>query len=347
MNPQNSTENNPGNNPGNDDQDLRALLHETADQITPYGNLDDIRERTPRASKRRWILPSVAAAAAMLLVVGGVGWLVRSNVTNTHAAGSPATDPVPEFTWHQPIYFVGQAADGYRLFPDTVMLRACADCLLTASVDAALQGRTNDVDYTSPWELDPTTTVAVSTSPANAIPDSLVIDLGQADLAGRPAGMGAKLAGLAVQQLVYTAQAAYSAQHDGATLPVQFQLNHQNTDTLLGVPTAGPVEVGNADELVAPVQIASPTSGAKVPAGKVTVTGVASTFEANVVWEVLNSSDAVVKSGFTTAAECCTLSPYSFTVDLQPGTYTVVAHDTDESGAGRPVNQDTKEIVVE
>ena len=38
-------------------------------------------------------------------------------------------------------------------------------------------------------------------------------------------------------------------------------------------------------------------------------------------------------------------SPYSFAVTAPPGTYTLVVHDTDESGGGK-VNQDTKEVTV-
>jgi hypothetical protein len=99
---------------------------------------------------------------------------------------------------------------------------------------------------------------------------------------------------------------------------------------------------------MAPVQVTSLLNGQTVPAGDLEVEGVAAASEANVQWELLVGGDAVVQSGFATAAECCTLSPYSFTVkDLQPGTYTLVVHDSDESGEGRPTNQDSKEIVVE
>ena len=77
------------------------------------------------------------------------------------------------------------------------------------------------------------------------------------------------------------------------------------------------------------------------------MTGRASTFEANVVWE-LKQGDMTVRHGFTTAQECCTLSPYSFTVTAPPGTYTLVVHDTDESdGEGVGTSQDTKDITVE
>ena len=65
------------------------------------------------------------------------------------------------------------------------------------------------------------------------------------------------------------------------------------------------------------------------------------------VWE-LKRGDAVVRNGFTTAQECCTLAPYSFTVTAPPGDYTLVVHDTDESdGEGVGTSQDTKDITVE
>jgi hypothetical protein len=77
------------------------------------------------------------------------------------------------------------------------------------------------------------------------------------------------------------------------------------------------------------------------------VTGQAATFEANVQWE-LKQGDTVVRRGFTTAEECCTLAPYSFSVDAPAGTYTLVVHEEDASGGeGNPPSQDTKEIRVD
>jgi hypothetical protein len=76
------------------------------------------------------------------------------------------------------------------------------------------------------------------------------------------------------------------------------------------------------------------------------VSGQAATFEANVVWELM-AGDKVVRQGFTTAQECCTLSPYTFTVTAPAGEYTLVVHDTDESdGEGVGTSQDTKRIIV-
>jgi hypothetical protein len=94
------------------------------------------------------------------------------------------------------------------------------------------------------------------------------------------------------------------------------------------------------------VLVESPAQDATVPT-TFTVRGRAATFEANVVWE-LKRGDATVRNGFTTAQECCTLAPYSFTVTAPPGDYTLVVHDTDESdGEGIGTSQDTKAISVQ
>jgi hypothetical protein len=61
---------------------------------------------------------------------------------------------------------------------------------------------------------------------------------------------------------------------------------------------------------------------------------------------VLNGR-AVVQHGFATAAEAFTLTPYSFTVTLAPGNYTVrVVEDDPSEGEGRPPFSDTKTITV-
>jgi hypothetical protein len=98
--------------------------------------------------------------------------------------------------------------------------------------------------------------------------------------------------------------------------------------------------------VLASVSIGSPTDGATVHS-PFTVEGRAAAFEANVQWE-LKQGDTVVRKGFTTAEECCTLAPYSFAVDAPPGTYTLVVHDEDASGGeGLPPAEDTKDVVVE
>jgi hypothetical protein len=76
------------------------------------------------------------------------------------------------------------------------------------------------------------------------------------------------------------------------------------------------------------------------------VKGRAATFEGNVQWE-LRQGSTVVKRGFTTAGECCTLSPYSFSVSVGPGDYTLVVHDEDVSdGEGDPPAEVTERLTV-
>ncbi len=115
---------------------------------------------------------------------------------------------------------------------------------------------------------------------------------------------------------------------------------------MLGVDTSAPVERASADSVLSTISVSTPSEGAKVPA-QFEVTGQAATFEANVVWE-LRQGEKTVRHGFTTAAECCTLSPYKFAVSATPGDYTLIVHDTDESdGEGVGTSQDTKNITVQ
>jgi hypothetical protein len=198
-------------------------------------------------------------------------------------------------------------------------------------------GPPDDPDYRSLWPH------GVGLHGLEATRELITVDL-TGDVHDRPSGLSAAQADLAVQQLIYSAQAGYGQ----GRIPVQILLDGNHTDTILGVPAAEPLSAASADDVLAPVQISNPGNSATVKAGDVKVDGVASAFEATVVWELMVGGDAVVQHGNAMAAECCTLSPYSFTIpDVAPGTYTLVVHDVDESGEGRPVNQDTKEIIVE
>jgi hypothetical protein len=139
---------------------------------------------------------------------------------------------------------------------------------------------------------------------------------------------------------VWTAQ----ANADGP-LPVTFLVDGQPTGTVLGEPTTRPVPAAAADDVLAPVSVTAPGEGSVVTS-PFTVEGTASAFEANVQWE-LTGPDGVVKRGFATAKECCTVSPYSFEVTAPPGDYTLVVHDEDVSGGeGFPQSEDTKRVTV-
>jgi hypothetical protein len=345
-----------------DTDELGPLLHDAVSDVEPGEGLDAIRARTGRSARRPrpWLWATggaglaVAATVAAVAVLGGsTGPATPDPAGSAPAASTPAdpspadpspADPSPSgpeqttaterpASGALPVYLVGDTGAGPRLFrefhPD-----AGGDFRLDVAVEQSLTGTSDDRDYGSLWPEGTTH------QHAELSHGTLVVDL-SGPVVQRPAGMTAAEAELALQQLVYTAQAVVQR-----TTPVTFLVDGQRTATLLGVPTDRPVPRAPADEVLASVSIGSPAEGATVTS-PFTVTGQAATFEANVQWE-LKQGDTVVRRGFTTAEECCTLAPYSFSVDAPAGTYTLVVHDEDPSGGeGNPPSQDTKEIRVE
>ncbi|MFL6022578.1 MAG: Gmad2 immunoglobulin-like domain-containing protein [Marmoricola sp.] len=338
------------------DENLRELFADATADIRPHGSLDDILDRSKKVDPmaRRWFLPVVAAAAVIGFVIGGAVWLSNDSDSpgGPGPAGGPsgnATEGTGTVTATVPVYFVGATTQGKRLYREFQTEQVCrdADCLLEASARSAVAGTPDDPDYTNPWPAG--STVKSATYDGNVLTVDLHGPQTTADhggIQGDPAnsGGGRTSPDLAVQQLIYSAQAGLGK----GRVPVQLLLDGQKVDSIMGTPAQAPLLASDGDTVLAPVQISSPGNGMTVGTGDLKVTGVASTFEANVVWELLVGGDAVVDQGHTTATECCTLSPYEFTIkDLKPGSYTLVVHDEDMSGEGRAVNQDTKEIVVQ
>ena len=327
------------------DSDLRRLLDDAVSDVHPEGSAEEIRSRAAKPSATRWVPITVAAAVATVLVIGGGAWLAqRSPSPNPPAAADkPASDsqaPAAGQPVDVTVYFVGATAAGARLFPETRHVDDATDSPLQVAVNEALTGSPKDPDYDNPFkELGVTATAAEDNG-------TITIDLSRSiDNAGCPQPASCDLSKDAptmfLQSLVRTADAA-----TGTTNPVAFTVDGHPVQQLLGIPTSTPVAPASDDSVLSTVLIDSPTQGATVPT-QFKVEGRASTFEANVVWE-LKQGDKTVRNGFTTAHECCTLSPYSFTVTAPPGDYTLVVHDTDESdGEGIGTSQDTKAITIE
>ena len=298
---------------------------------------------TRSADLRRWVLPTLAAAAATVAVISGA---VAVTGNETGPGDRPAqSSPSPDDSSGEgageamavPAYFVGSTASGPRLYREFQRQRVCPgeQCRIAASVRTAVAGQPEDPDYRVPWP-DGTTVRAVRWDG-----EMLTVDLGGRDLGDRPAGLGAEEAELALQQVVYSAQAGLGRGRQ----PVRLLIDGERADRVLGVPTSEPLVATSADSTLAPVSVSIPTEGATV-SRRFQVAGQAATFEANVVWE-LERDGKVVRRGFTTAEQCCTLSPYGFAVTAEPGDYTLVVHDTDESdGEGIGTSADTKRITV-
>jgi hypothetical protein len=139
---------------------------------------------------------------------------------------------------------------------------------------------------------------------------------------------------LAVQQLVWTATAALGK----GNVPVRFVLADGSTALAGDLSTDQSYTRPTGDtavyEVLSPVWIDSPSRGAVLPAGPVTVKGVASTFEANVQWEILSDpsgSSGSGMSGFTTAEVAGPQrGAYRFTTPdpLPAGSYTLRVFET-------------------
>lgn len=259
---------------------------------------------------------------------------------------TPAPDPEPSQapteepseggtdTTAAPVYFVGDSPTGPRLYREFRQV-AVADPLAEAA-GLLVAGDALDPDY---YSLLP----ALDIASVEVTDDAIVVVLGgdspTADKATSPAE-----ARVAVQSLVYTLQGAAQTR-----LPVRVEAGGQPVQ-LLGQPTDTGVRAADQLEVLSLVNVTGPEEGAKV-SGSFTASGVASSFEATVVWEVRDDSGTAVLDGFATAEGFMDrLYPWETDVDvssLDPGTYTFAALTDDPSaGEGPGPYVDTKEIVV-
>ena len=328
--------------PPNDDSELRGLLHDAMSDVHPEGGTEMIRARAENPSRTRWLPLTLAAAVATVLVISGAAWLGRrgddSPAAGASNQGPSASQPkavrtnTPR-TVTVPVYYVGQTAAGPRLFQETHTVEGVLDSNLDVAVQQALSAQPLDPDY-GEWP-------APSGLTAKTGSDGSTLNIDFSAPVDRPAGMSDEAAQVALQALVWTSDAMAHS-----NLPVRFRVDGQPTPRVLGIDTSAPVQRASADSVLSTVSITTPAQGATVPT-RFDVTGQAATFEANVVWE-LKQGATVVRHGFATAEQCCTLSPYTFTVTAAPGSYTLVVHDTDESdGEGVGTSEDTKAITVE
>ena len=361
-----------GDPPGDlpDEERLRRLLEQTVADVDPNDGLEAIRSRTKvtdmptdLSSKRPWIWGAFGAAVATAAVIGGFavinnddpsaddpGFSGSPSVTPTEdPSGSGSPDPDPTGTSGGPIakpftvavYYVGDTPHGPGLY------REFHKSTGTTALDAALADATTvqplDPDYRTDWPAG----IVESTAFDGVGSDGLIqITLADESVHDRPAGMSEAEAQIAVEQLIYTAQAAVQAR-----APVQFLLGENPIDQVFGVPTSEPLAQGKWDDVLSFMSVTAPEEGATV-SGSFEASGVASSFEANVQWQIIQNGEAV-KTGFTTAAGWMDkLYPWTTEVDvsdLAPGTYTFVAMTDDPSGGaeGNGPDTDTRTIVIE
>lgn len=247
-------------------------------------------------------------------------------------SSSPTEEPSETTPPTQPstVFYVVDTRAGLRLAGEPHDVPA--DDAAVGAVEAMIAGP-DDPDYTSTWNPD-TQVLGVTLDGKN-----VTVDL-SAD--ARRANVGSEGAALMIQQLVYTVSEATTPQ-----AKVRLLIDGQPAGELWGaVDWSAPVRRADPLDVRQLVQIDTPREGEEV-SSPVTVSGVAATFEANVPWRVLNEKGKVVKKGFTTAEEAFTFAPYSFTVDLPAGSYTIEVSEDDPSGGegGTPM-RDTRTVTV-
>ena len=317
---------------------LRAALEEEARTITPERRLDEVLDRAHVAAEAeprvpRWVYPLMAAAFVALLA--GVVWVTRGPAPTTtppatatgtasatsppgtgplqtggtssgtgtgdgtdDASGSASTSPV---RLALPVYFVGPVSGAqpprsglYREFFRLEVQDAQSEAAKAlASLQRAMDpGQlTVRADYLDAWAGTSATRVDVAA-------DLITITLSGP---GQD-GLDVEEARLAVQQLVWTAQAAVGR----GNIPVTFVVT-DGPPLLMGQYPASdrytrPPKAEWSQDL-APIWVTNPSRGQQLTAGSpVTVSGQASVFEATVSWALV-SGGTTVDTGHATASE--------------------------------------------
>ena len=209
------------------------------------------------------------------------------------------------------LYFVADTPRGLKLFSEIHQFSPADDLKLQVISDL-VSGKIAplDPDYTNLWGGS-NSVISIS------ITDSVAsIDLGAISL-----NVGAEAEQRAIDQIVWTLTELVPA-----VTSVAFTVNGKTVESFAGhVDTTSQFVRAIDYEVLNPIQISSFNEGAELTT-PLTVSGQACTFEANVVWKLLQN-DKVVKEGFTTATSGCPdRGDWSISFeDLEPGEYTIQA----------------------
>lgn len=352
-----------------DDRRLADLLSDAVSDVEPGDRLALIKDRTRRATmntrRHRWYAAGGAALAAAA-AVGAIAWAgglpgadrakdpgpAGFTTPSVRPDDSPSASPSPAPTSSGPagdtvavpVYYVGDTPLGPRLFRE--FQRVDARGRLLAAARAATEGTPLDPDYRTLWGgrvID-----SVGFDGIGGQGGEFSVSLVSAGVLASRTNLSPEEARLAIQARVYTLQGTAPPRD-----PVRFYLDSRPVDALLGIDTSEGVTNAPPLDVLALVNVTSPEQGSVVTDGELAISGVASSFEATVPWEIQDDSGAVVRQGFAMAEGWLDrLYPWSGTVDvsgLAPGDYTFVARTDDPTGGteGPGPSQDTKSFTIE
>ena len=205
-------------------------------------------------------------------------------------------------------YFVSDSPRGFKLFSEEQNQLAREGDLNLQVVSDLVSGKVVPLDpeYVNLWG---------GTNSVNSvnITDSVAtVDLGDISL-----NVGAETELRAIDQIVWTL-----TEFNPKVKSVSFTVNGKTVESFAGhVDTTIQFQRAIDYEVLNPIQISSINNGAELTS-PVTISGQACTFEANVVWKLLQE-DTVVREGFTTASSGCPeRGQWSISIEnLEPGDY--------------------------
>jgi hypothetical protein len=337
------------------DQLIRDLLHEVADDIEPRDRLGEIRSATAPAGRRThrgwWAaggagLLAASIATAFALTGGapqGGNADPAKQTTSTDGTVRVNREPVSA------IYYVGDTPDGPRLFREfrDVLSEEQSDPL-SAAVGAAAGDAGNgrplaprDPDYRTLWP--PMTSASATLDPGGT---EIVITLG-GDVEGSLPGRGdlsPDEASLALEQLIRTAQGVV-----GRRLPVRFLLYGESADRVLGVPTSEPLTAAPDLDVLAHVSISDPFEGQVADNDEpFVVRGAASSPGGTVVTRIQRreGTTTISQKTFRLTAAADGLTPFTLRFDIANapvGDYDVISQVRNADGT---LTTDTRRITV-
>ena len=237
-----------------------------------------------------------------------------------------------------PVYFVGDGPDGPRLFRE--FAQGTGGDPLTEAARLVDSGGAQDPDYRTLWP-------GGAVASAEASDGMLVVRLEGDAFTEAPDGMRKRDARLAIQQLVYTLQGVQQER-----VPVQL-LREAGPQTLFGLDIAEPFEQASPLKVLNHVNITTPEQGATVPQEPLEISGVANSFEANVVCGLAGTESDEGDTPFTAEGWMeDKLFPFSGELDLSavaPGEHTIFCTTDDPSGGAEGTGPftDTKDITVQ
>ncbi|MEO5974287.1 MAG: GerMN domain-containing protein [Ilumatobacteraceae bacterium] len=277
------------------------------------------------------------AGVVTLLFWTGCGTTSISDSTSASTSLSTSTS-LPTTTLSSPAaetralaqYWVGDTSRGFRLYREFARLEITPDPI-TAALRSLVSSQPRDSDYTSLWPIGTKINRVVVDA------DEVTIDLSFDKLV-----VGAEGESLAIAQIVWTATAA-----DRSISKVRFTVDGEIVESLAGhVDASGSFVRAPAYEVVSPVWITSPEEGAQTNAKGFSLSGLASTFEANVAWKVFRGGKLIRQGSTTALGAAPAWTPWSVTIDgLTPGEYQFAAMEFSAKD-GSLVAQDTKNVTL-